>query len=65
MIFPDANFLIYLNLNVSEVRDYYLRLLTQQSLFTDPLVLDEVLYVSKKKYGVEYSDTMEFLGEAV
>ncbi|BDB98521.1 type II toxin-antitoxin system VapC family toxin [Saccharolobus caldissimus] len=65
MIFLDANFLIYLNLGVSEVKEYYIKLLTYESLFSDPLVIDEVIYVSKKKYGVRYCDTIEFLDEIV
>ncbi|MFP3234479.1 MAG: type II toxin-antitoxin system VapC family toxin [Sulfolobaceae archaeon] len=65
MIFLDANFLIYLNSGVSEVKEYYIKLLTYESLFSDPLVIDEVIYVSKKKYGVKYYDTIEFLDEIV
>jgi predicted nucleic acid-binding protein len=29
------------------------------------LVLDETLYVSKKKYGVDYTDTAEFIRQIV
>jgi predicted nucleic acid-binding protein len=65
LIFLDANFLIYLNSGVSEVKEYYIKLLTYESLFSDPLVIDEVIYVSKKKYGVKYCDTIEFLDEIV
>ena len=65
MIFLDTNFLIYLNSGVSEVKEYYIKLLTYESLFSDPLVIDEVIYVSKKKYGVKYCDTIEFLDEIV
>ncbi|MUN28941.1 type II toxin-antitoxin system VapC family toxin [Sulfuracidifex metallicus] len=65
MIFLDANFLVYLNLNVDEIRDYYLELLDQESLFLDPLVMDEVIYVSRKKYSVNFVDTINFLDELV
>jgi len=65
VIFVDANFLIYLNLGVKEVEDYYLKLLSEESLATDPLVLDEVIYVSKKKYGVRLEDTLDFLDNVV
>jgi len=65
VIFVDANFLIYLNLGVKEVEDYYLKLLSEESLATDPLVLDEVIYVSKKKYGVRLEDTLDFLDNIV
>jgi predicted nucleic acid-binding protein len=65
LIFLDANFLVYLNLNVDEIRDYYLELLDQESLFLDPLVMDEVIYVSRKKYSVNFVDTINFLDELV
>jgi len=65
VIFVDANFLIYLNLGVKEVEDYYLKLLSEESLATDPLVLDEVIYVSKKKYGIRLEDTLDFLDNIV
>jgi hypothetical protein len=65
VIFVDANFLIYLNLGVKEVEDYYLKLLSEESLATDPLVLDEVIYVSKKKYGIRLEDALDFLDNIV
>jgi len=65
VIFVDANFLIYLNLGVKEIEGYYLKLLSEESLATDPLVLDEVIYVSKKKYGVRLEDTLDFLDNVV
>ncbi|QIW23606.1 PIN domain-containing protein [Sulfolobus sp. S-194] len=66
MIFLDANFLIYLNLGAHEsLKNYYLKLLTSESLFIDPLVIDEVVYISKKKYGVKYCDSISFLDELV
>lgn len=65
MIFLDANFLIYLNSGVSEIKEYYIKLLRHGSLFSDPLVLDEVIHVSKKKYGIKYSDSIEFLDEII
>jgi predicted nucleic acid-binding protein len=65
VIFVDANFLIYLNLGVKEIEGYYLKLLSEESLATNPLVLDEVIYVSKKKYGVRLEDTLDFLDNVV
>ena len=65
MMFVDANFLIYLNLGVKEIEGYYLKLLSEESLATDPLALDEVIYVSKKKYGVRLEDTLDFLDNVV
>ncbi|WP_281351097.1 type II toxin-antitoxin system VapC family toxin [Acidianus brierleyi] len=64
-MFLDANFLIYLNLGVKEIEEVYLKLLREESLALDPLVLDEVIYVSRKKYNVKFKDTIEFLDEIV
>ncbi|ABP95465.1 MULTISPECIES: type II toxin-antitoxin system VapC family toxin [Metallosphaera] len=65
MIFLDANFLVYLNLGVDPVKSFYLRILSNESMGVDPLVLDEVIYVSRKKYGVNFGDTLRFLDELV
>lgn len=65
MIFLDANFLVYLNLGVREVEEFFYRLMTEEGLALDPLVIDEVLYVSKRKYGVKYEDTIDFLDRVV
>ncbi|BCU68801.1 type II toxin-antitoxin system VapC family toxin [Stygiolobus caldivivus] len=65
MIFLDANFLIYLNLGVRGVEEFYYKLLSEENTALDPLVIDEVVYVSKKKYGVKYEDTLEFLDNVV
>ena len=48
-----------------EVEEFFYRLVTEENLALDPLVIDEVLYVSKRKYGVKYEDTMEFLDRVV
>ncbi|MEM1522212.1 MAG: type II toxin-antitoxin system VapC family toxin, partial [Thermofilaceae archaeon] len=65
-VFLDANLLIYLNAMADEVlraryEDFYLRLLSEHRLYTDALVLDEVLFVSRKKYGVPYQVTLSFI----
>ena len=65
MIFLDANFLVYLNLGVREVEEFFYRLMTEEGLALDPLVIDEVLYVSKRKYGVKYEDTIDFLDRVI
>ncbi|BCU67906.1 PIN domain-containing protein [Sulfolobales archaeon HS-7] len=64
-MFLDANFLIYLNLGVREVEEFYVKLVAEENLTVDPLVLDEVIYVSKKRYNVKYEDTVKFLDEIV
>ena len=55
----------YLNLGFDSVKSFYLRLLYNESMSVDPLVLDEVIHVSRKKYSVNFSDTLEFLDELV
>ena len=68
-VFLDACFLIYLNTVVDKeesnrLYDFYLRLLGEE-LYVDMLVLDEAVYVSKRKYGIGYSTTLDFLEENV
>lgn len=68
--FIDANLLIYLN-TVSELatrsiyEDFFIDLTRKYRLYTDDLVLDELLYISKKKYGVPYEITFEFIDSIV
>ncbi len=65
-IFIDAPLLIYLN-TLTDPKDrilyenYYIDLLSRYKVFTDALVLDELIYVSKKKYGVPYELSIEFI----
>ena len=68
--FIDAPLLIYLNtVETREIRsayeDLYLDVLTRYRAYTDVLVLDELIYVSKKKYGIPYDLSIEFVGSAV
>ncbi len=68
--FIDANLLIYLN-TVSEIaarsiyEDFFIDLARKYRLYADDLVLDELLYISKKKYGVPYEITFEFIDSIV
>ena len=68
--FADANLLIYLN-TISELatrsmyEDFFIDLARKYRLYTDDLVLDELLYISKKKYGVPYEITFEFIDSIV
>ncbi len=34
-------------------------------MYTDVLVLDEVIYISKRKYGVPYEETIKFLDDVI
>ena len=65
-MFIDANFLIYLNtLTDPEARrnfeEAYVELVRDHILYTDALVLDEVLWVSRRKYGVPFDVTSDFI----
>ncbi len=68
--FIDAPLLIYLN-TMSNPRsrmayeDFYIRTLTDYKLYTDVLVLDEVIYISRRKYGIPYDISLKFIESIV
>ncbi len=69
-IFIDASLLVYLNVKMPEhearlIEDFWLDLLVNHTLYTNILVLDEVIYISKKKYSVSFIDTIDFIDRAV
>ena len=69
-VFIDANLLIYLNtLRTSLWRkiyeNFYLELLSKYKAYTDVLVLDELIYVSRRKYNVPYEVTLDFIESIV
>ncbi len=43
----------------------YIRALTKYKPYTDVLVLDEVIYISRKKYGIPYDVSLEFIESIV
>lgn len=65
-IFVDSSLLIYLNA-IADTKtrviyeNLYIDILTRYKPYTDVLVLDELIYVSKKKYGIPYNITIEFI----
>lgn len=66
-LFLDANLAIYLNTITGSERtriDRFFKGILRQRLFTNMLVLDETLYVSKSRYAVPYAVTMRFLRRA-
>ena len=68
--FIDANLLIYLNASLDPetrdlLEDFYIDVIAEYKAYTDILVLDELLYVSKHKYGVPYELTLEFIESIV
>jgi hypothetical protein len=69
-IFIDANLLIYLNvLKSPKLREayenFYLNLLSDYKAYLDVLILDELIYISKKKYNTPYQTTLEFIESIV
>jgi len=69
-VFVDAPLLIYLNTLTDEglrasYTFFYESLLSRFKAYTDVLVLDEVLYVSHRKYGVPYETSISFIESAV
>ncbi len=68
--FLDANLLIYLNTITDKslrlvYENLYTKVVDEHRLYTDVLVLDEVIYVSRKRYNVPFRVTLEFLNEIV
>ncbi|MCD6358014.1 MAG: type II toxin-antitoxin system VapC family toxin [Thermoproteales archaeon] len=69
-VFIDSSLLIYLNVRMPDhearlIEEFWLDLLLNHLLYTNILALDETIYVSKRKYGVSYSETIEFIDRAV
>lgn len=69
-VFVDSSLLVYLNVRMPGaeaklVKDFWLDLLLNYLLYTSVLVLDEMIYVSRKKYGVSFADTLDFIDRAV
>lgn len=66
-VFLDSCFLTYMNTMTDDERtgiDSLFRKLLDEQLFINVLVVDEVLYTSRK-YGVKYGTTLEFLRNIV
>ena len=68
-VFIDASIIIYLNVKLPreearKVEDFWLKILNEE-LYTNVLVLDEVVYISKVKYGISVKDTLEFIDKAI
>ncbi len=69
-VFVDANLLIYLN-TVAEPSermlydDYYVKLVMESRAYTDALVIDELLFISRRKYNVPYEVTLELIESVV
>lgn len=64
--FIDAPLLIYLNAMVDSkdrilYENFYVEILTKYKPYTDVLVLDELIYISKKKYNIPYKVSVGFI----
>ena len=65
-VFIDTPLLIYLN-TLTNLRyrvlyeNFYIEILTKHKPYTDVLVLDELLYISKKKYNIPYNVSVKFV----
>ncbi len=69
-VFIDAPLLIYLNtLTNSGYRmlyeNFYINVLVRYRPYTDVLALDELIYISKRKYGIPYDVSIEFVQTSV
>jgi len=69
-VFVDASLLVYLNVKMPDeeaelVENFWLNLLLNHLLYTNILVLDEAIYISRKKYNVSFKETMDFIDKAV
>ena len=69
-VFIDSPLLIYLNtLKSPELRtayeNFYLDLLSNHRAYSDVLVLDELIYISRRKYNVPYDITLDFIESIV
>ena len=69
-VFVDASLLVYLNVKMPDdeaklVEDFWLDLLSNHLLYINALVLDEVIYVSKRKYDVGFKETIDFVDRAI
>ncbi|WP_048148831.1 type II toxin-antitoxin system VapC family toxin [Palaeococcus ferrophilus] len=68
-LFIDANLLVYLLTKTPDeakrLVEFYADLVEKHALYTNPLVLDETIHVSKKKYKVPYDTSIQFIDEKV
>lgn len=67
-VFLDATLLIYLNAltgaQKKPVEDFFIRLL-KEDLYTNLLVLDETLYISKRRYRIPYDSSLTLMKNTI
>ena len=67
-VFIDTNFFIYMNTPgkfLDRFIGYYEDELSNNRIFTNIIVLDELVYVSKKKYSIPVEVTLEFIDSMI
>ncbi|WP_297499516.1 type II toxin-antitoxin system VapC family toxin [Thermococcus sp.] len=69
-LFIDTNFFVYLNSNIDDdlvkrLDALYADLVGENELYTNVLALDELIHVSRRKYGVSHSETMSFIKDII
>ncbi|WP_456452523.1 type II toxin-antitoxin system VapC family toxin [Thermococcus sp.] len=69
-LFVDTNLFVYLNSRIPDkvaerLDGFYLHLTQNHELYTDVLVLDELIHVSRRKYGIAHRDTIEFIDDII
>ncbi len=69
-LFIDTNLFVYLNSNIDEdlatrLDSFYTNLIRDNEVYTNVLVLDELIHVSRRKYGVNYPETISFIGDVI
>lgn len=67
-VFIDTNFFIYMNTptkTIDRFIEHYENELSNNRTFTNLIVLDELIYISKKKYSVPVEVTLEFIDSMI
>jgi len=69
-VFIDASLIIYLNVPLEDneaaiVEEFWLNLVRKHELYVNPLVLEEAIYVSMKKYGINPTNTIKLIDKVV
>ena len=67
-VFIDTNFFIYMNTPIEALDkfiEHYEMELSNNRTFTNMIVLDELIYISKKKYSIPVEVTLEFIDSMI
>ena len=69
-LFIDTNLFVYLNSNIDDdlarrLDAFYADLVRDNEVYTNVIVLDELIHVSRRKYGVSYPETISFIEDVI